>query len=322
MRCLYCRRGIGTLRHLVDREFCSSEHRKRFRTTSARAARDASEMLGDYEDYLALIEPPEKKLAKNAGSRFGLILAGTVGLIVGLCLWIVPSTPVPMPSADLRYALGSNPISQVIRSWIPDTPKINLRQDFRMGPGDWLGALNTPDAPGALRTDHLRLWKPTLRLSDYQMEFQTSIERKAVGWAFRASDLGNYYGTKITVGSKDGRRAEVERFVVVMGREFDRVRLPIPVSIRADTLYRVRMRVRGDQFSTSVDGQIIDAWRDRRLNKGGVGFFAERGEQATVRWVSLSEPDGFFSRLLAMGFFVHPIAMMAGMPGYGLPPRL
>jgi hypothetical protein len=139
------------------------------------------------------------------------------------------------------------------------------------------------------------------------MDFQAAIERKAVGWAFRAGDLHNYYATKLTVSGRDGARAEIERLVIVGGREMERVRLPIPVSIRAETLYRVRMRVKGDQFVTSVDGQVIDSWRDRRLRKGGVGFFAERGEQASVRWVSLSEPDSFFSRLFALGFIHHPL---------------
>jgi hypothetical protein len=306
MRCLYCRRPIGSMRRLVDREFCCSDHRKRFRTSSARVLRDAGELLADYDDYLAVLEQPKKELTKN--NKFSMATAAMVGLIVGLTLWIVPSGPVPISSGELRYTLTSNPLSQTIRSWIPDSSKINLRQDFRMGLGEWLGGGAASDAlSGALRTDNLRLWRPTLPLVDYQMDFQAAIERKAVGWAFRAENLQNYYATKLTVSGKDGARAEIERFVVVAGREMERVRLPIPVSIRAETLYRVRMRVKGDQFVTSVDGQVIDSWRDRRLRKGGVGFFAERGEQANVRWVSLSEPDSFFSRLFALGFIHHPL---------------
>jgi hypothetical protein len=313
MRCLYCRRPIGALRQLLDREFCSSDHRKRFRTSSARALRDAGELLADYDDYLAVIEQPEQKKPKSMGSKFSMVTAAMIGLIIGISLWIVPAAPVPIPSGQLRYTLTSNPISQTIRSWIPDTPKINLRQDFRMGLGDWTGGIgNNSSVSGALQTDGLRLWKPTLKLADYQMEFQTAIERRAVGWAFRATDLHNYYASKITVSGKDGSRAEIERFVMMMGKEYDRVKLPIPVPIRADTLYRVRVRVKGDVFSTSVDGQVIDSWRDRRLRKGGVGFFADKGELASVRWVSLSEADGFFSRLFAMGFIVHPMYTLGG----------
>jgi hypothetical protein len=304
MRCLYCRRPIGSMRRMVDREFCCSDQRRRFKTSSARVLRDAGELLGDYDDYLAVLEQPKKEAAK--GNKFSMITAAMVGLIVGLTLWIVPSGQVPISTGD--YTLRSS-FTQILRSWIPDTPKINLRQDFRIGGlGEWLGGAAVADAvSGSLRTDNLRLWRPTLPLADYQMDFQAAIERKAVGWAFRAGNLQNYYATKLTVSGKDGARAEIERFVVVAGREVERVRLPIPVPIRADTLYRVRMRVKGDQFVTSVDGQVIDSWRDRRLRTGGVGFFAERGEQASVRWVSLSEPDSFFSRLLSLGFVQHPL---------------
>jgi len=301
------------MRRVVDREFCCSDHRKRFRTSSARALRDAGELLADYDDYLAIIEQPKKQAAK--GNKFSMVTAAMVGLIVGLSAWIVPSSPVPISSGELRYTLTSNPLSQTIRSWLPDSPKINLRQDFNVGLGEWLGGTATPDlTPGSLRTENLRLWRPSLRLADYQMEFQAAIERKALGWAFRATDLHNYYGTKITVSGKEGSRAEIERFVMVAGHETERVRLPIPVPIRADTLYRVRMRVKGDQFVTSVDGQVIDSWRDRRLRKGGVGFFAEKGEQASVRWVSLSEADSFLSRLFAMGFLMHPMLASPGTP--------
>lgn len=305
MRCLYCRRQIGSLRRLVDREFCCSDHKKRFHTNSARALRDAGELLADYDDYLAVIEPPRKVNAK-AGTKFSLVTAAMVGLVIGLSLWFVPSGPVPVPAAQLRYTLASNPISQRLRSVIPDAPKINLKHDFRLGLGEWVGQGAATDVAGALHAEGLRLWKPTLRLSDYQMEFQASIERKAIGWAFRAGDIRNYYGTKLNIGGKDGARAEIERFIVQAGRETERVRLPIPVPIKADTLYRVRMRVKGDQFVTSVDGQVIDSWRDRRFRQGGVGFFSDRGEQASVRWVSLSEPDGFLSRLFA-GFWLAPI---------------
>lgn len=276
--------------------------------------RDAGELSGDYDDYLAVIQQPEKKQAKGNPGKFGMAVAGVMGLAIGLSMWLVPSGSVPTPSAQLKYSLSSNPVSQRVLSLFPDTPKINLRQDFRMGLGEWLQASSSTSdyVPGALRADNLKLWKPSLKLSDYQMEFQAAIEKKAVGWAFRAPDLRNYYASKITLGGRDGTRAELERIVTIAGHEAERIRLPIPVSIRPDTLYRVKLRVKGDQFSTSVDGQIVDMWRDKRLRQGGVGFFAERGEVASVRWVSLSEPDSFISRMFAFGFIVHPLAAGAG----------
>lgn len=310
MRCLYCRRRINSLRGLVDKEFCSSDHRRRFRTSSARVLRDAGELAADYDDYLAVIKTPEKKGGRGGG-KAGVAIAGALGVAAVAAMLMTPSGAAPKngQQASSGYSLSSVPIGQRLRSVFPDSAKINLRQDFRMGMGDWVSAsAGAGDyAAGALKTDRLKLWKPSLKLADYQMEFQASVERKAVGWAFRASDLGNYYATKIHVGEKGGH-AEIERFVSMGGNQVERVRLPIPVNVRPDTLYRVRVRVKGDQFLTSVDGQVVDMWRDRRLKKGGIGFFAEKGESASVRWVSLSEPEGFLSRLFAFGFSVHPLA--------------
>jgi hypothetical protein len=307
MQCLFCHKKIGLLRTVVDRRFCCGDHRKRYNTRSARALRDSGELVGDYGEFLVASQI-ERKGPKSAG-RFGTMSAAAIGLIIGLCLWMLPSTPVPIPGQKLRYTLSSNPITDTIRAMLPDAPKINLRQDFRMGMGDWTGGSPTSSEyePGALRPERLRLWKPSVKLRDYQLEFQGVIERKAMGWAFRASpDAENYYGAKLTLGVAGGR-AEIERFVVLNGHQLDKVRLPIPVSIQAATPYRVRVRVKGDFFSTSVNGQVVDTWRDRRIRNGGVGFFGDKGEMASVRWVSLSEPDTFFTRLLAMGLIVAPM---------------
>jgi hypothetical protein len=294
---------------VIDRRFCSAEHRRRWQRRSARALRDAGEIIGDYEEFLIL---PERKTKSN-GNRFGNMSALVIGLIVGLCLWMIPSAPVPV-SQKLRYTLSNNRLSEIARGLFPDSPKINLRQDFRLGAGDWVGRdLSTGEhRSGMLHPDRLKVWKPSVRLRDYQLEFQGSIEKRALGWAFRAADVENYYGAKLTLGQQGGR-SEIERFVMLNGRETDRVRLPIPLLLQPSIPYRVRVKVKGDFFATAVNGQIVDTWRDRRHTAGGVGFFTDRGEQASVRWVSLSEPESFFSRLLAMGFLLAPPAMV-GMP--------
>jgi hypothetical protein len=309
MRCLFCHRKIALLRWLIDRQFCCFEHRKRYGTASARALRDRGELLGGYDEYSGPMHPEPKK----AGTKFGTATAAVIGLIVGLSLWMIPSSPVPIPGPKLSYSLTQNPIGQTVRSLIPDSPKINLRQDFRFGMGDWVGDGSPSFQPGSFRPDSLRLWKPSIQLRDYQLEFQASIEKKAMGWAFRATDLTNFYGTKLTLSEKNGR-AEIERFVMLDGKSMDRVRLPIPLMLKKDLPYRVRVRVKGEYFTTSVNGQMVDAWRDRRLRTGGVGFFTEKGENSAVRWVSLSEPESFFSRLFAMGFLIGPLDLFDILP--------
>ena len=80
MRCLYCRRRINSLRGLVDKEFCSSDHRRRFRTSSARVLRDAGELAADYDDYLAVIKTPEKKGGRGGG-KAGVAIAGALAAL-------------------------------------------------------------------------------------------------------------------------------------------------------------------------------------------------------------------------------------------------
>jgi hypothetical protein len=60
------------------------------------------------------------------------------------------------------------------------------------------------------------------------------------------------------------------------------------MTVRNDSLYRIRTEVRGDDFTTSVQGVVVDHFSDDRLKSGGVGFFSNHGEQARLRWVEVS----------------------------------
>jgi hypothetical protein len=66
-----------------------------------------------------------------------------------------------------------------------------------------------------------------------------------------------------------------------------------------DTIYRVRVDVRGNDFVTSVQGQVVDVFSDDRLPRGGVGFFSEAGEDARLRWVEVSHQYDMLGRLCA-----------------------
>lgn len=160
---------------------------------------------------------------------------------------------------------------------------------------------------GAIYPAAMKLWKPTLTLTDYQLKFQTRIESKAVGWAYRAQDDDNYYGAKLIVSrNKDSLRAEIARWATVGGRNVSRVQLPIPINIQPGKAYDVQLTVHGDKFTTLVNGQLVDAWNDRRLKRGGVGFFAENGERAALDWVSITERDSLLGGFLNFGLIVPP----------------
>ena len=50
----------------------------------------------------------------------------------------------------------------------------------------------------------------------------------------------------------------------------------------------------------------MDAWNDRRLKRGGIGFFAENGERAALDWVSITERDSLLGGFLNFGLIVPP----------------
>ena len=70
------------------------------------------------------------------------------------------------------------------------------------------------------------------------------------------------------------------RYTVVNGRPGARVELPLPITAQNDTMFRVSLVVKEDIFVTSIQGQVVDHFSDKRFPKGGVGFFSSEGEPA------------------------------------------
>lgn len=218
----------------------------------------------------------------------------------------VATAAVPAPAAPTGFAK--------IKQSILERAAVSLSDDFRAGLGDWEGKGNwsaqwSYDPSGFLRTGPLALYKPSLSLRDYRMEFLGQIEKKSMGWVYRATDPDNYYATKIVI-TKGGPlpTAIIERYAVINGKESSLQRRPLPLQVRADMLYRVRMDVRGGGFTLSVEGQIVDYWSDERLKSGGIGFFSGKGELARLRWVEVSHQYDFLGRLCA---FLAPYSVPA-----------
>jgi hypothetical protein len=231
--------------------------------------------------------------------------------IMLVLLWIAPKDG-PMATAVINYTLPQTGVGSSLRSVLPGWQAVRLRDDFRAGLRDWGGAagsaLDWTREDGVVRPGRLRLWTPSLKLTDYHLEFEGEIERKSMGWTFRSGNVGNYYASKINV-SRPGPapRLEIVRYVVLDGKEFDRIQLPLPPAVYDESLYRVRVDVKGSYFVTSINGQIVDSWSDKRLKKGGVGFFADKGEASAIHWVSVNSIEpGFFNRLFATTLFVPP----------------
>lgn len=188
---------------------------------------------------------------------------------------------------------------------ISNRAAVAFSDDFRMGLDAWESRSNLTrtwsyDAAGFVRPGPLAVFKPTVDLTDYRFEFLGEIDQKALGWAFRAKDLNNYYAMKFVV-VKPGPLPliRVVHYAVINGKEGPHVYTPLPLTARADMLYRIQVNVHGSDFTVMAQGQIVDFWSDSRLTTGGVGFFCNRGERARLSWVEVSHQYDTLGRLCA-----------------------
>jgi hypothetical protein len=192
-----------------------------------------------------------------------------------------------------------------VRQTLENRAAIALDEDFRSGLDNWVspGGSTTEwsfDQTGFVQPGPLALYRPSVMLADYQLQFMGLIDKKALSWVVRASDFQNFYVIKLEV-TKSGPLPAIglTRYAVINGQATDRHDVNIPLSARPDTLYAVRMDVRGSNFSVEVQGQMADSWTETRLKQGGIGFFTARGEASRVRWVQITHQYDMLGRLCA-----------------------
>ena len=303
MHCLYCRRKIGAVRKLWDRQFCCPEHRLFHATRSSRVLRERENVFTYHERWYE--EKTERRQKKDAGLWGVLVLGGVAGLLI--CATFI--APKDTPRQSISFSAGEKGgskqsfLSSTLNRVMGSAPVLQAQEDFRSDLGSWKdlrpGAAWSYES-GRVRPGRLRIWAPSEKLSNYDFEFIGQIERKSLAYAFRALNAKNYYATKLTVGGTGtAAQSELIRYVVLEGRVQDRAHLPIPISLDKGTDYRIRLSVRGSEFLTSIDGRVVSTWHDRRLSTGGVGFFAEEGEVSLLKWASISERDTVIGRVLS-----------------------
>ena len=113
------------------------------------------------------------------------------------------------------------------------------------------------------------------------------------GWFFRAESQGTSYawiiGNYPHPGAPDGNLTKV---VFDDGAYKSVEVVPLPFEIRAGQEYQVRISVRGDVFTTYVDGTQVDQTTDATHARGRVGFRQDPGESASFDDVLVTAPDG------------------------------
>jgi hypothetical protein len=161
-----------------------------------------------------------------------------------------------------------------------------------MGEGGWVEGWGG-DPTGLHAGRQITIYRPSLKLSDYRLEFQGSIDAKSVGWVFRAADPENYYAMKLmTVSSGLSPKVALFKYLVANGKQTQVGRVPIDLAVQQDTVFNVRLDVRGAQFTTYIQGQQVDSWTDDQLKIGGAGFLNEREERGKVKSVSIRYLSG------------------------------
>jgi hypothetical protein len=148
---------------------------------------------------------------------------------------------------------------------------------------NWAG-----DPTGTHFGREITIYRPSLTLSDYRMEFQAQIDAKSVGWVFRAANPNNYYAMKLTQGSgSTSGTLALFKYLIANGKQTQVGRVPVDLPAKPDMMYSIRLDARGPRFTTYIQGQQIDVWTDDQLKVGGVGFLNEREERGRVKSVSI-----------------------------------
>jgi hypothetical protein len=161
-----------------------------------------------------------------------------------------------------------------------------------MGEGGWVEGWGG-DPSGTHAGRQITIYRPSLKLSDYRLEFQGSIDTKSIGWVFRASDPNNYYAMKLmTVSSGLSPKVALFKYLVFNGKQTQVGRVPIDLAVQPDTVFNIRVDVRGPLSTTYIQGQQVDSWTDDQLKVGGVGFLNEREERGKVKSVSIRYLSG------------------------------
>lgn len=151
-----------------------------------------------------------------------------------------------------------------------------------IGGGGWTTNWGA-DAP-VNKGKQISLFRPSMSMTDYRFEFRGQIEKKAIGWIFRAANPKNYYVAKIEI-IKPGLNPIVAliKYSVIKGIEGTHTQVMLPNDFKSDTAYRVRMDVKGNKYTTYIQDKLVDYWSDDQIKTGGAGFYTAQGERAQIR---------------------------------------
>ncbi|HYP07627.1 MAG TPA: hypothetical protein VER03_15445 [Bryobacteraceae bacterium] len=180
------------------------------------------------------------------------------------------------------YVTFSGGKSSARASGPEETISDNTNPGMVIGGGGWTTTWGA-DSP-VNKGKQISIYRPSMTMPDYRLEFRGQIEKKALGWIFRAQDPKNYYVMKLQT-LKPGASPVVAlvKYAVIDGKETTHTQTMLPFPVSLDTVYQVRVDVKGDKFTTYVQGKLLDYWTDDRIKLGGAGFYTETGERSQIK---------------------------------------
>jgi hypothetical protein len=227
----------------------------------------------------------EETPANIEGPSFGAGQMGSTSLMGSLKGKLAIAAVVLVMAGAAYFVVGGKPHAPTVN---PGAAAEKSGPSIMVGGGGWVEGW-AGDPSGMHLGRQITLYRPSLKLSDYRIEFKAEIETKSLGWVFRASDPDNYYAMKLAMVTAGlSPKIALFKYLVANGRQTQVGRVPVDQDVRLDTLYSVRVDVQGPRFTTYVQGQQVDSWTDDQLKSGGVGFLNERDERGRVKSVSVS----------------------------------
>lgn len=235
---------------------------------------------------LAFLYASQRLATRNWSVRQIQALAATILLAVFLSY-----------GASGIWRMGESPGS--LRDAIARRAPIGMEEDFTTGMRAWSGEdLSTwkLHAAGYASPGQLAVYRPSLRLGDYRLEFKAQIDSKSFGWIYRARDRSNYHAAVFRI-TKQG--PALVRYSVLDGKREQPSELPLQSVLQNNSAFLAELIAEGDRFTLLLDGETVDTWTDDRLLEGGVGFFQESGARARLYHVRLTSQDDWIGKLCA-----------------------
>jgi len=216
-------------------------------------------------------------------------------------LWRRILRPLIVPlAAVVLVALAGSLLWNAVRESVRERGAVVLDEDFSSGMHRWTAGVAdwSRNPAGFVQVGSLALLGPSLRLTDYRLQFMGEIEQQSLAWVFRGQDPDNYYAMRIAV-LKPGPLPSLalSHSRIILGQEMALGQVPLRVTLYNNAPFRVQMRIRGTDFTTFVNNQQVDFWSDDRLRSGGVGFFCDKGSRARLYWIKVTHQDDLVGKL-------------------------